>query len=60
MKANTTNECDFIVRMLFKDIYLTLLFLIFIIDIYLPVYHCFMCLYGCGLSAFIKLAYDLI
>jgi len=37
---------------------LILLFLIFITDIYF--YHCFMCLYGCGLSTFIKLLSDLI
>ena len=42
----------------FQEHLLILLFLIFIIDIYF--YHCFMCLYGCGLSTFIKLPSDLI
>jgi len=37
----------------FQGHLLTLLYLIFIIDIYF--YYCFMCLYGCGLSTFIKL-----
>ena len=37
----------------FQGHLLILLFLIFIIDIYF--YHCFMCLYGCSLSTFIKL-----
>jgi len=45
MKANATNECDFIVRMLFKDI--------------CNFYHCFMSLYGCGLSTCIKLLSDI-
>ena len=50
MKANATNECDFIVRMLSRT---SINFTVshFIIDIYF--YHCFMCLYGCGLSTFI-------
>ena len=58
MKANATNECYFIVQNAFQGHLLILLFLIFLIDIYF--YHCFMCLYGCRLSTFIKLASDLI
>ena len=42
----------------FQGHLLILLFLIFIIDIYF--HHCFMCLYGCSLSTFIKLLSDLI
>jgi len=41
----------------FQGHLLILLFLIFIIDIYF--YHCFMRLYGCGLSTFIKLLSDI-